>query len=82
MFPREGMGFKTDFIFCEKVSLTKVIGKKDGCLTEWSSGAKLGNAAQGIKTVLLGNLKLCQRKENGQIVTISLPLKSFPTLGH
>ena len=28
---------KTDFFFCEKVSLSMVIGKKDGCLTDRSS---------------------------------------------
>ena len=36
-FPREGMGVKTDFFFCEKVSLSAVVGKKDGCLTNRSS---------------------------------------------
>ena len=28
---------KTDFVFCEKVSLSVVVEKKDGCITEWSS---------------------------------------------
>ena len=36
-FPREGTGVKTDFFFREKVSLSAVVGKKDGCLTDWSS---------------------------------------------
>ena len=36
-FPREGMGVKTVFIFHEKVSLSAVVGKKDGCLTDQSS---------------------------------------------
>ena len=33
-FPREGTGVKTDFFFREKVSLSAVVGKKDGCLTD------------------------------------------------
>ena len=37
-FPREGTGVNTDFIFREKVSLSAVVGKKDGCLTERSKG--------------------------------------------
>ena len=36
-FPREGTGVKTDFFFREKVSLSAVVGKKDSCLTDWSS---------------------------------------------
>ena len=36
-FPREGTGVKTDFFFREKVSLSAVVGKKDGCLTDRSS---------------------------------------------
>ena len=36
-FPREGTGVKTNFIFCEKVSLSTVVGKRDGCLTRRSS---------------------------------------------
>ena len=36
-FPREGTGVKTDFFFREKVSLSTVVGKKDGCLTDRSS---------------------------------------------
>ena len=31
------MGVKTDFIFQENVSLSEVVGKKYGCLTERSS---------------------------------------------
>ena len=37
MFPRKVIGVKTDFIFHEKVSLSEVVRKKDGCLTEQSS---------------------------------------------
>ena len=33
-FPRKGTGVKTDFFLHEKVSLSAVVGKKDGCLTE------------------------------------------------
>ena len=33
----EGRGVKTNFFFCEKVSLSVVVGKKDGCLTDRSS---------------------------------------------
>ena len=33
-FSREGTGVKTDFIFHEKVLLSAVVGKKEGCLTE------------------------------------------------
>ena len=37
-FPREGTGVKTDFFFCEKVSLLAVIGKKDGSQSIGASG--------------------------------------------
>ena len=37
VFPREGAGVTTDFFFREKVSLSAVVGKKDGCITDWSS---------------------------------------------
>ena len=36
-FPKEGTRVKTDFFFCEKVSLSTVVGKKDSCLTDRSS---------------------------------------------
>ena len=36
-FTREGTGVKIDFFFREKVSLSPVVGKKDGCLTDCSS---------------------------------------------
>ena len=51
-FPREGTGVKTDFFFREKVSLSAVVGKKDGCLTD-------RRPRKG---------KLSQGKENGLIV--------------
>jgi hypothetical protein len=34
-FPREGTGVKPDFYFRGIVSLSAVVGKKDGCLSDW-----------------------------------------------
>ena len=60
-FPREGTGVKTNFIFCEKVSLSAVVGKKDAWV---DSAGKLDSPSD--RRPRKG--KLSQGKENGLIV--------------
>ena len=77
-FPREGTGVKTDFFFREKVSLSAVVGKKDGCLTDQSpSVARVDSAGKldspSDRRPRKG--KLSQGKENGLIVR-------FPSRGN
>ena len=63
---------KTDFFFREKVSLSAVVGKKDGCLTDRSnpSVARVDSAGKldspSDRRPRKG--KLSQGKENGLIV--------------
>ena len=71
---------KTDFFFREKVSLSAVVGKKDGCLTDRSSCLPVARVDSAGKLDSPSDRrprkgKLSQGKENGLIVR-------FPSRGN
>ena len=86
-FPREGTGVKTDFFFREKVSLSAVVGKKDGCLTDRSSclpERSEGRQRREVRQSFWPETKereTFSRKRKRSDRTISLPGKRFLSRG-
>ena len=86
-FPREGTGVKTDFFFREKVSLSAVVGKKDGCLTDRSSclpERSEGRQRREVRQSFRPETKereTFSRKRKRSDRTISLPGKRFLSRG-
>ena len=86
-FPREGTGVKTNFIFCEKVSLSTVVGKKVGCLTDQSSclpERSEGRQRREVRQSFRPETKereTFSRKRKRSDRTISLPGKRFLSRG-
>ena len=68
---------KINFIFHKKVSLSAVVGKKDGCLTKVDSAGKLDSPSD--RRPRKG--KLSQGKENGLIVRFPSRVNAFLARG-
>ena len=75
-FPREGTGVKTDFFFREKVSLSAVVGKKDGC----REGRQRREVRQSFRPETKER-ETFSRKRKRSDRTISLPGKRFLSRG-